>query len=68
MKSKYYYGKDHAETGIILSNLSSALESFGDYQKKKDLLIRALEIKEKYSGSDHLETVLALSGGTFERI
>jgi tetratricopeptide (TPR) repeat protein len=44
-----------------LTDLGNAFKSLGDAQKSRELLERALAIKEKYYGLDHPEVVTTLT-------
>ena len=59
--SEIQNGRDHPDTGIKLNNLGNAWGSIGNYERKKDLLTRALEIFEKHYGRYHPETGIALT-------
>ena len=47
------YGRDSPNVGGMLANLANAWIGLSHYEKEKDLLSRALEIKEKHYGRDH---------------
>jgi tetratricopeptide (TPR) repeat protein len=53
-----------------LANLGNAYESLGDAQKSRELLERALAIKERYHGLDHPEvaTILTNLGNAYESL
>jgi len=48
-----HFGKDHPQTGMILTNLGNAYGSLGDYNKQRDHLVLSLKILEKHFGEDN---------------
>jgi len=55
------FSKDHPDIARTLTNLGNAWGDLGDYEKQKDLLIRALAIHEKHFGKDHPSTGITLT-------
>ena len=56
-----HYGEEHPETGITLDNLGNAYGSLGDYEKKKEILEKALKITIKNYGKEHPSTGMTLA-------
>ena len=57
---KKHFGEDHWQVAITLTNLGIAYGDLGDNTMKKDLLERALEMKEKHFGREHVEVAITL--------
>lgn len=55
------HGLDHPSVAVILTNLGNAYGDLGDAAKKRDLLERALSIKEQEYGPDHRELGITLT-------
>ena len=55
------YGRDHAQVAITLGNLGNAYGDLGDHAKTRDMLERALAIKERAYGRDHPEVAITLT-------
>jgi tetratricopeptide (TPR) repeat protein len=52
---------NHPLLGQVLNNLGNAYGDLGDHQEKKRLLQRALAIKERYYGPEHVEVAITLN-------
>jgi hypothetical protein len=48
-----WYGKNHVEVAITLTNLGNAHGALGNARTKREMLERALRIKEAHYGPDH---------------
>jgi len=55
------YGNDHPEVATTLLNLGNGYGALGDTKKKKDMLERALKIKEEHYGKDHPVVAITLT-------
>ena len=53
--------KRFESTILVLKARKKFLRQLDDYEKQKDLLTRALEIKEKHYGKDHPQTAITLN-------
>ena len=54
------FGQAHPSVAVTLADLGNAHGDLGDYSQQKDLLERALIIKEQHYGKDHLEAARTL--------
>ena len=53
-------GNDHPEVAITLKNLGNTYGALGDAQWQRELLERALPVKEAHYGREHPEIAKAL--------
>ena len=61
LRRHIHFGEDASRTvAIVMGNLGNAYGDLGDASKKRDLLERALKIKEAYFGKDHKEVAITL--------
>ena len=59
-RCEQHFGADHFLVAKTLNNLANAYGDLGDPRKQKDLLERALKIKEKHFGEEHFEVATTL--------
>lgn len=56
-----YYGKDHIQVAITLTNLGNTYGDLGDFRRQKELLEQALVILERHYGKDHVQMAITLT-------
>ncbi len=56
-----YYGKDHVQIAMALTNLGNTYGDLGDSSRQKELLEQALVILERHYGKEHVQMAITLT-------